>query len=587
MLDMGIRTISSEAVANIFDALISWSALKTHTIPADQVSRAIKVCLSLLGPGLGGSALPLWTSSALQLVERADINLATESDLLQRLLEKGLDSLVTFTTHAVEDSRLHDSYRNHVVLIFHLKCSFLQSQIQSKDSIGALRAFLAVQDHIDSYHDFVLQSFIRRPLEELEERFSFHTQDQTIELAISPQTLADFLQLITKEGLFDLGQWLIRSRGMEQPKISLPPPPMLLPALFDFASAAKDHQLIKHLANSMHDGSEHSDLTWRALLRSQIHLGQWFRADMILKHLRHNRRLSPDVEDIALIAQKLLFMENTAPRSEVRRGAEILRNVLRGAYSPKPNPYELPNYEALRERNQMSRLLASASGTLRRLAQPLVSYHGQANTSFPIRPEAFNSILEGVIHARGTDAGVRFFERWCKVKVWELENCEPRLRYLHRDSSDSLENAVASFITVRTAGIAKGSMTNPSLSTRSENQTAADLTSTAMLRELVVQPDFRTIDLILAPFLASLHERLISQHEKALERQTEHSVVLEPNEPPEQGQSSESSLPSIFEVAEPGQRPLLRWGARMYLTLGMRWEDVEQKISGVFEGLED
>ena len=429
-VDMGTRTISSEVIAAIIDGLLSTVQARrgSHDNSVAGALQCIGTCKDFLDRKNCGLYPNTWNSVVVRMTNILASEPISRPDLMEQLLI--LVPAYLQERHAINYPPPGSLSPNYVInesaAGLGLLHRTLQAYSQEGNLQGALRTFRRMQRLVDTNRAASMERFLNE-VEQLSPCLGNDvdsiTREQILDvpgfyLEIPDYTLAAFLNLLTDSKLYDLGRWLIYANDVDGPTISpeLYASPLLQPALLRFATATADADLaIKITERLQAPLSEH---LLRTLLHSQIALSKWASVEELLSTLTMEKSHRLTASDVTAVAKVILEIESQSLQNPTKsesliRPTELLQNILRGQYNSPTNPAEQRDLSQARMLNQLSRIFGSVCGKLALISSPFIRDSGQEHSTTEIPVDAFNILLESVVHSHGSLAGKRLWEKWC------------------------------------------------------------------------------------------------------------------------------------------------------------------------------
>ncbi|KAL8769994.1 MAG: hypothetical protein Q9209_004241 [Squamulea sp. 1 TL-2023] len=422
------RTVSSEAVAAIVDALVSTTRSRS-SMPGNKPTMVIEhigVCKNMLdskGVGLGSNS---WDSIILRMFESllSDSNIPQTLRIiswsLQIVQEPAAANLAyhaqsTAQTHVADPSAISIGHLHRLLLVFALAGNFS----------ACLRIFQKLRNAVDANRKLSLNSFptmVTPILQQDQEKAAIHGKEQpeapVLNLQLPSIVLAPFLELVTENGDFELGYRLLYRNDVDGCIITshMFSDPVLQPALIDFASAAGDQRLFHSILKQVK--APLSERVLRAILHHQIRSGQWEGVREVLELFRDIEELAWDATDVMALAGAVLRLEKKPSDISPDRPSTISPNTLlqclmKGQYNTPHDPSQLRDFSQTRLLNQLARVIASVPGILSRDLSPFCDKrYSQLSARQDIPPKAFNCFLSTVVELYGPFEGKRLCEQW-------------------------------------------------------------------------------------------------------------------------------------------------------------------------------
>ncbi|MCJ1426297.1 hypothetical protein MMC29_004200 [Sticta canariensis] len=422
------RTVSHEVVLALLDGLANTArATNSNSNSVETVLRNIRTCQCLLATEGSGLEIHVLNCIIVRLVEDIGFDAMQKPRLLERILRLSLthpEEIEAFTPQLSANSSVYNLVNANSAIWLTLLHHNLYLFATSEDIAGVLRTFHHLQCLMDDNRRKRIKDFVENVTDK-DDWYDSAEETNLIYLSQIPiYVLSEFLSIVTKARLFELGKWLLYSDEVDGPTI--PPEsysqPSLQPALLRFAAATKDTQLQRQTIEKLNKPFSWSVL--RALLHCQISLGNWDSAEQIMLYRRDNKEPHEGgawfPSDVTRIAKAILLMEkdsldqDSPPSESIESAFALLQKLFAGEFnSSQISDDKLTIYQELRDLNQLFRMLSKCSGILSQLTSPYSKNVGAARSPTRISAHAFNHLVEGVVERDGSAAGKRLSELWC------------------------------------------------------------------------------------------------------------------------------------------------------------------------------
>ena len=500
------------------------SAETKINIPTQKTIDAINDCKELLKDSREESALePLWNMIMVRMVEFGDVQAESNPTLLNSVVK------LAPPYHGGSQSLASVGIWQNI----------LQMYIHLADTQRAKNAIRKLQSFNNTDRAMISAKSRRRPPETRTKGFLDPSQDQkSLFLGESendqsvgwkaPEVpeplLADFLDLLTSEKSYDLGNQMLYSRsGSGEPIIPLTlySSTFLQPALLRFAQATGNNTLLIEVTKKL--ATPLSIPVMRALLHCQIGLEEWDAVEDLLEYIKTVKKGRVTAEDIMMVARSILQLQrhqalDASNEASIKRAQKILVNILKGAYDASSDLSQPRDYSQRRLLNQIARILTSVPGITNKVAAQLARAKGQAHAATRVPTLAFNLLLDKVVEIRGTFAGKELWDMWCRLPA----------------SNDQTTEA---------------------------DMLPLDINLDPQGKEKIVTPTVQTVGIILAP--------LISERIKQAQKSWPDGVM------PEEESQRKFELESKLQM--------LDWGVDMYRRMGITDKEIGSRIPGYFE----
>ena len=417
-VEMGPRTISREVILALIDGLAS------SVRPLSEIQQNIVACKNLLAKKRSlFSETETLNKTILRLFDPGLVDIVNHPGLAGQILNLAPDS------HCISEALPNQDYleqfqvEDYSAACFGLLHRTLYANILKGDIQATLRTFRTIQDAIDRDRmrriDGFFEDFRRREKNGNGDQLICESINNIIP-SVYPQIpiyiLSAFLNLIREAHLYELGNWLLYSAEVDGPFI---PPSLysevnLQSALLRFATDTENGDLFAQVSARLQTPLAPDIL--RTLLHCQVTLGKWEAAEEVLRHFQAEPGMGWEVTDIMVIARSILRLETdrSFPRPPLAHAQRLLQELLNGEFNSVSDPSQAADYSDFRHLCQIYRMLSELPGCLHNLTSPPFSRIGRASAPIEISSEAFDTLLEGVVEARGASRGRILWQRWCR-----------------------------------------------------------------------------------------------------------------------------------------------------------------------------
>ncbi|KAL8785964.1 MAG: hypothetical protein Q9213_003040 [Squamulea squamosa] len=414
------RTVSSEVVAAIIDALVSTTRSRSY-MPGNKptvVTEHIGVCKNMLDSKGIGLESNMWDPIILRMLESllSDSNIPQTFRIISwspQIVQEPASAnsayhvQSTAQTYVTDPSAISIGHLHRLLLVFALAGNYP----------AALRIFQKLRNTVDANRRIMVTPI----LQEDQERAAIHGKEQPespgLNLQLPAIVLAPFLELVTENGDFELGYRLLYSNNVDSRIITshLFSDPVLQPALVDFASAAGDQRLLDSILKQVK--APLPERVLHAILHHQIRSGQWEGVHEVLELFRDVEELAWDATDVMVLAGAVLRLEESSDVSTDRPTSispdTLLQCLMKGQYNTPHDPSQPRDFSQTRLLNQLARVVASVPSKLTRDLLPFCNKrYSQLSARQNIPAKAFNSFLSTVIELYGPFEGKRLCEQW-------------------------------------------------------------------------------------------------------------------------------------------------------------------------------
>ncbi|GAB7355546.1 hypothetical protein MBLNU459_g6022t1 [Dothideomycetes sp. NU459] len=428
------RTVSTEIVAAFVDALINdiGTSVGGRGVSPGQILVFIQSLKALLARNNFSLGSTSWDAVVLRFIESQGIDVHKEPGVAEKMIQ--LSSEFGQETNAVNAPMRTESWQPLPVYVLDGTAAplgfmhrILRSYINVGNLGGALRVFTALQQMTDRNKQMAIKNFFHRnkalDRKPVSDEVDFESRYAGIEYPgffpqIPATVLAPLLDLITEARAFGFGTWLLQSEDVDGPIIpdSVFGDPIVGPSLIRFASALGDKaMLIKILERQTGTNEAATRLPERTLLAfldNQILTKNWNSVQMMLDIVNKNPEYSLHEATIASLiravlrelkpADKLTFDSSQKP--DAANALRTLSNLV------KAQAGRSKHSEFYAQIKTMLFVLASIDEKWANFCcklQPLT--RGQR---YNLNIKSFDTILEGVVGAYGSEKGKLFLSRF-------------------------------------------------------------------------------------------------------------------------------------------------------------------------------
>lgn len=540
-IDMGIRTVSREVVLALLDGLLNdpLSTAGGLNMTPLELRRNIIACKGLLDskhPELDGSFMD---AVILRLLESFE-NIKEQPGLLSRFLDLRSTELKQMTGHHGATDSTHDDDLTESAAVLGLHYRTLYRFSIDGNQEGSLRTFKKIQSIVDTQREGKIRAFAH----ELRERLGrgddvsdlTGNEGDPVPLVQLPQVplsaLVSFVDLITNSRLLDLGNWLLLNEdidgGLMDP--ALYSNQSIQPTLLRFGTATSDSRLLTKVLLGLE--MPLSEPIVHALLQFQANLRNWTAVEQLLEYVKNEPDMAWKPSDATVIAKVILQMEHESPdhsnSDSITRALSILQNLVNGKYNSKADPSNVtPDFFQTKIANQLGRILQTLPGSLSKIATRPRGQDLRGHVSADITPYAFNILVETVANIQGSLAGMKLWDRWCRVV--DVPNPERRSRIPFGDGGERV------------------------------------VTPTPHMLRTVLRPLLETRRALHAAMKDELIKRQQSKKEASTDRDGPSSVTVQEK----------------FQLGVEDQE-VIEWGIGMFKDFGMSEDDINGEIPGSF-----
>lgn len=427
LVEMGPRTISTEAVTAIIDGLLSTVHVglgSTGNTPG-QVQDQIYSLKAILGRDNFGLPPRVWNSVIVRLLESQKMDLEMDPASLERVLALAPTTLRDSnigdlqadpeTGPSVAENVLNQS--NALLGLLHrtLHAFALQGNIR-----GARRVYARIQSFIISWKSDASSPSIanlRRSMHDGDEAIYFDADVSDISeyLPDVPEpVLAAFIDLITDAKAYDFGRWLLYSDETGGSVVRLFSSVTVAPALLRLAAATSDSDLLSKVTSAL--VVPLPDTIIRSMFQCHIALSDWDGTEKLLLYFKDEKDLGWGATEAAALARAIVLLESTASveADAFNKAKVILRRLLHGVYNTTQLSYERRDHSQVNLLAQLIRIFRTIPGALSELSQNLPENIIRPSRSVDIPVDAFNILLDAVVSTKGSLEGRRMWHMWCK-----------------------------------------------------------------------------------------------------------------------------------------------------------------------------
>ncbi|KAI9678749.1 MAG: hypothetical protein M1817_005806 [Caeruleum heppii] len=253
-----------------------------------------------------------------------------------------------------------------------------------------------------------------------------NTSSLTVGFPVATALLARLLDLVTEAEAFDVGRWLFRGAGLQQPAIeeAMFTDPELTPSVLRFAGLTADTDILIKIASSLPPSIPLATL--QALLQYQIMVENWQNVEDLLRHLDEVADGSWTTHIQVLLTKAILRLERRSRTGSSSSAVSIrhptsldtaislLQRLIQGDYGRPDSGNGLPEMNVDAHCDAILRMCASASPTVMSIcpsahdAPPKKGLHGK------VPPRIFNTLLREVVRDHGSQGGLEFWFLWCQ-----------------------------------------------------------------------------------------------------------------------------------------------------------------------------
>ena len=419
------KTVSSEVVNAYIDALLTIIKVGIGNRGLDlnivmRYIRGFRRFLQGADLNLGGGS---WDAMILRLVESGGISIDHDPAIVHQLVALSPpigEELQSRRSQAIPTYVLDGS-----AAILGLLHRALHAQIRNNSLEGALKVFQLLQERVDndrhqSLSDFFAHKHLSSAESDDSDKGLFTSNFSGIDYPsfstqIPPTTLAAFLEIVTANKSFDLGDWMlgIDNTDIDGPLIptSLYSDPHISAAVVHYATTTNNTSLLSKVtklgAVQTDDGRSPTvpKELMQAFFDAQIEMRRWGAAEKILAYMGDTKDFDWSLRNAATVAKAMIIENQSEIRSDFTHAEELFASLLSGKYGAARS------FSTKRQAiNTLCVVLSSVS--------PLLAAVVRKNNALPkhfvfaLRAGAFNSVLEGVVVTLGSEAGRALVDRF-------------------------------------------------------------------------------------------------------------------------------------------------------------------------------
>ena len=427
------KTVSSEIVNAYIDALLTMisTGVGGRGISLNLVTRSVRFLRQFLrraNLNLGGGS---WDAMMIRLVESGSIDVDRNPHIVQQLI--GLSPRIGEELLSRRSQVIPAYVLDGSAAILGLLHRALYAEIKNSNLEGALKVFKLLQERVDddrhqSLNDFFSHKYpfttASDPKSNGRSTSSFSGIDYpSFSTQIPPATLAAFLELVTNNRYFDLGDWMlgIGNTDIDGPLIpsSIYSNPLISASVVNHATATNNTLLLENITKLGTARAEEGNPKiprelLQAFFNTQIELRRWDAATRILEHMNDTPDFDWSMGNAARVAKAMIIMQHqdAAPSGSseplTNRAEDIFSSLLQGKYGKAQ--LEAPNYRSIARVNTLCVVLASVSPHFAARVHAIRPLPKQFN--FTLSVTAFNDILEAVVATQGSEAGRALVDRF-------------------------------------------------------------------------------------------------------------------------------------------------------------------------------
>ncbi|KAI9791289.1 MAG: hypothetical protein M1816_004070 [Peltula sp. TS41687] len=584
-IELGSRTISTEVVTAMVDALLSGLSVPD---PKDGLSsRQILEKIADLHELLSRDGYSLGTDVVDNMVSRIVDYLRPElrlhSDLIKSIVR--ITTVVGSVSHSSPDAGNTASKGPTSNFACHSEAisNVLYSLLHMYAEVGDFRrANLVIQQ---------LETISERAEPPTIESEDVHHEDHkgddtdpaktrdinTAQLShIRSANIAPYVDLVVQLGELKSGTELLYSSSNSKRLISedMYSEKSLTPALLRYAGATSDKSLLENLEGRISPPLSGEML--RAYLHCQVQLRRWDIVLLLLEYTREDAIASWDAEFAFRLARFIINHEQLVtekvpkgsrqdePDKEVKIIQRILTELLRGEYGP-PESQRIASSRAQENYIEcIGRMIQDASEEFQSIWRPSKTSWKYLRSADHIPVRAFNVLLQAVVLKSGSLAGMRMWEVWCQDINTELDG----------DGHDTFISRMAglNWDTIVDDEPVYDFAPGVKRATWRQRMAAADTPAAQSQPPNIakVTPNLATLQIIMR---RALHER----SDMARRR------IWKPVLPASQDDLKNSSygLATTCEVDRDRLSALIAWGREMYKAFGYDENEIQQELPGM------
>lgn len=416
------KTVSSEVVNAYIDALLTMVSVGVgeRDLGLDVVVQHIRLLRSFLkraNLNLGGGS---WDAMMLRLVESGAIDIERDPAIAQQL-----DALSPPIGEELQ------SRRSQAIPIYVLDGSAavlgllhraLYAEIKNGSLEGALKVFQLLQARVDrdrsqSLSDFFAHTHLSSAAPDDPAQGLFTSNFSGIDYPsfstqIPPTILAAFLELVITNKSFDLGDWMVGIGKIDIDGQLIPPSlytdPHISAAIVHYATATDNTSLLSKIAKQSAARAEDGtpalpEELLQAFFNAQVEMRRWDAAEKLWEYMHDRLDPTRSLGNAATLG-KLMIVEGRDVTNPDKTGPLFDRVARMFASLLPERTGAIRAFSRKRDGlNTLCVVLSAASPVLatfvrRRAALPRFF-------KFTLSASVFNTVLEGVVAAHGSEAG--------------------------------------------------------------------------------------------------------------------------------------------------------------------------------------
>ena len=452
------RTVSSEIVTAYVDALVSGVRLGVgdRGIAPKQVMSRLRQFQNFLRRSDLNLATGTWDAIMIRVFDAIPSPLSSRwLTLAMAKLSRGMgDESQSNNSHALP-AYIFDG--SAAVLGLHHQA--LRSSIKQGDKGSVLALFASLKGLADKNKERSIRDFIDKQNSNPEDYKPLSKGEAGIEypafdVQMSSEDLGSFIELLLNAKDYDLIKALLHSDDIDGPFLGqaryadLP----ITNALIRFATATNDKALLSKLVQARSSRKNYSTPTiqhdvLQSFLRSQVTLGRWDSAQLILQQMKDTKDVWPSPDNVAHVINKMLMLEGrdgeTGDSTSLDQFGEA-KDLLSSMLDPEFENVEARPVSVTKETDILVIILSTLSSEWAKFALTLRDLPRSHSGS--LTAGALNHMLEGIVYAFGSVAGRRILGIFWSHEVreaqrsgyrWGIDNAgEPRMEAVEPSSLD-------------------------------------------------------------------------------------------------------------------------------------------------------
>jgi len=427
LLEMGPRTISTEAVVALIDGLLSTVRVgfgSTGNTPG-QVQDQIYSLKAILERDNFNLPPRVWNSVTIRLLESQEMAPEMDPASLERVLALAPTTLRDCKIGGLQaDPKSAPSVIENVFNQSNAMLGLLHRTLHAFALQGNIRAARRVYTRIQSYiinrrtdTDPAVITNLRRSMHTGDESIYFDAEvsDITDYFPDVPETvLAAFIDLVTDAKAYDFGRWLLYSDETGSPVVRFFTSATVAPALLRFAAATADSDLLNKVTSALVVPLPESII--RTMFHCHIALSDWDGVETLLLYLKDERKLGWSATEAAALARAVMLLDNdvSVEKESFNKAKVILRKLLHGYYNTTQLAYERRDNSQVDLLGHLIRIFRTIPGVLGELCQDLPDNPALQLRSVDIPVNAFNILLDAAVSTNGSFEGRRMWHMWCR-----------------------------------------------------------------------------------------------------------------------------------------------------------------------------